>query len=69
MPMLKVWATLMLISACLAGCATNDGNLCDGWKPIIVSESDMKTMSDSTKRQILSHNEFGEKRCGWKPFN
>jgi hypothetical protein len=27
------------------------------------------TMDDSTKRQILSHNEFGMKHCGWKPFN
>ena len=61
--------TLILISACLAGCATNKGAACDGWKPIIVTKTDMLTMDDGTKRQILAHNEFGAKQCGWKPAN
>ncbi len=69
MPRWKVWVALMLTSACLTGCATNKGALCDGWKPIIVTELDAVMMDDSTKRQILSPNEFGETHCGWKPFN
>ena len=61
--------TLTLIAVSIGGCASRRGNLCDGWKPIIVTEMDGLTMDDKTKRQIVSHNEFGEKQCGWKPLD
>lgn len=62
-----VLGTLMLMSVCLAGCeTTNKGAACAGWKPIIVTQIDMLTMDEGTKRQIVAHNEFGEKVCGWK---
>ena len=57
----------MLMSVCLAGCeTTNSGTACAGWAPIVITQMDMLTMDEGTKRQIVGHNEFGEKVCGWK---
>lgn len=58
---------LALTAALTSGCATNPAfkSDCDWTKPIKPSRADV--LSDGTKRQILAHNEAGEKLCGWKP--
>lgn len=58
---------LALTAALTAGCATNPvfKDDCDWVKPILPSRADVLT--PETKRQILAHNEAGEKLCGWKP--
>jgi hypothetical protein len=38
---------------------------CTAWQPIRVSPNDILT--DQTARAILSHDETGERLCGWKP--
>jgi hypothetical protein len=53
---------LLLISESISGCATS-GN-CAGWQQINPSRKD--ALTQGTKRQILSHNEFGEKQGCWK---
>lgn len=57
----------MLIGVSISGCATNPifKDDCDWAQPILPSRSDVLT--PETKRQILAHNEAGEKLCGWKP--
>jgi hypothetical protein len=60
-------AVIGLIAISTSGCATNPifKDDCDWAKPIRPSRSDVLT--DGTKRQILAHNEAGQKLCGWKP--
>lgn len=38
---------------------------CTAWQPIMVSPDDVLT--DATARAILSHDETGQRLCGWKP--
>lgn len=59
---------LLLIAAAsfLAGCATNKGSLCDGWKPIRPTAAEVNDLTDGTVHQILAHNRFGQQNCGWK---
>jgi hypothetical protein len=49
----------------IAGCATTSGDFCDVASAIRPSVDD--SVTDGTKRQIIAHNEFGAKVCGWKP--
>lgn len=57
---------LISIAAILGGCATtSSGDFCDTARTIRASKDDR--LSRETKRQIVAHNEFGEKACGWKP--
>lgn len=56
---------LLLILACLPGCVTR--NNCAGFKPIRPVQSDIETLDPQTKRQILAHNTFGQRQCGWAP--
>lgn len=49
----------------LSGCASATG--CLGWKPIRTSASDLQVISDSLVNQILEHDEYGAKACGWAP--
>jgi len=55
-------ASLTLLTACAGGGAETKG-FCATAKPIMVSRSDILT--DGTARQILAHNEYGEKVCAW----
>jgi hypothetical protein len=32
-----------------------------------VTEAEAMMLTDETARNIISHNEFGEKKCGWQP--
>ena len=63
-----MWARMMLL-ACLAGslagCGIKIGVDCDWAEPIRPSRADHLT--PGTQRQILAHNETGEKLCGWQP--
>ncbi len=62
----KTAASLLLIAASTAGCAT-DLRLksdCDWAQPIWPSRQDVLTRQ--TKEQIASHNEAGAKLCGWR---
>jgi hypothetical protein len=54
---------LILLSGCGAGSAIND--YCVVANPIYVSKKDGFT--PLTARQILDHNETGEKICKWQP--
>jgi hypothetical protein len=57
----------MLIGVSIGGCATSPifKDDCDWARPILPSRSDVLT--PETKRQILAHNQAGEKLCGWRP--
>ncbi|KFC62793.1 hypothetical protein FF80_03360 [Devosia sp. LC5] len=58
------WALPMLTATILAGCGTTSGNFCDVASAIRPSVQD--DMTDGTKRQIVSHNNYGEAACGWR---
>lgn len=58
---------LLLISASplsISGCVTSAGNFCDVAAPITISRTDVLT--DGTASQILKHDSYGTKACGWK---
>lgn len=38
---------------------------CEGWSPIYIEESDSSKISESLSRQLLTHNLYGAKLCGW----
>lgn len=58
---------LMLISASLVGCARQTiGDFCDVSNPIRVSPQTAASMSQAEKRDVLKHNEYGERACGWR---
>ena len=38
---------------------------CTAWQPIYVGGADVLT--DATAKAILSHDETGQRLCGWKP--
>lgn len=55
---------LLVATACAPGLK---GDPCDGWKPIRPTTEDVDRMSDSLATQILQHDEFGMRMCGWEP--
>jgi hypothetical protein len=56
-------ACLTLLVSCATTGPATDG-FCLEAKPIYVSKADVLTAE--TARQILAHNQFGAKKCGWK---
>ncbi|WP_375630870.1 MULTISPECIES: hypothetical protein [unclassified Bartonella] len=61
----KVMLMCMLLS--LTGCATNKyASSCVGWLPIYLSRQDLNAISSNLAREILKHNNLGERLCGWK---
>lgn len=64
--MLLVIATMMLISGCASGSRTS------GWcqlnDPIFITEAEFNSLDRGNKEVIITHNEFGQKKCGWKPI-
>lgn len=61
-------AALVISSLSLAGCATRTeyiDSYCLLAAPITPTKSEVDSMSELTSRQILVHNETGERRCGW----
>ena len=60
--------TLMLLLVLMSGCADGLGrgvSVCTPWQPIYLASSDR--LSEGTVRQIVAHNEVGERLCGWRP--
>ncbi|WP_246257546.1 hypothetical protein [Bartonella gabonensis] len=57
---------LMCTLSFLTGCATNERNSCVGWLPIYLNRQDINVISSNLARDILKHNEQGERLCGWK---
>lgn len=57
---------LLLILFSTQGCLTagSADNSCSGFRAILISDEDV--LSRDTADQILGHNIFGERRCGWK---
>lgn len=55
----------MLIAVSIAGCASPSGNFCTVAKPIYLDTLEGKNSAE--KRDILSHNDKGERLCGWRP--
>ncbi|HEV2570930.1 MAG TPA: hypothetical protein VGU72_04270 [Beijerinckiaceae bacterium] len=55
-------ALLIASASLMNGCATDP---CAGWRPINPSRQD--ALTDGTADQVLSHNRFGAKQCGWLP--
>ena len=54
----------------LGGCATPQGNQCDGWRPIALKQKTAMYIIDHDEQaaeSILTHNEFGERIGCWKP--
>lgn len=56
---------LISVSASIAGCATSSGNFCDVSSAYIPRKGEVYV--ESNKAWIVSHDEYGEKHCGWKP--
>jgi hypothetical protein len=49
----------------LGGCATTTGDFCDVASAIRPSKHD--GMTEGTQKQVLAHNTYGARYCGWKP--
>ena len=61
------WLVLLLltsVSACAPGSVADP---CPAFRPIRPSPSDIDTMSGALLDQLLSHNEIGQRLCGWAP--
>nr|WP_126603727.1 hypothetical protein [Bartonella vinsonii] len=58
---------LMCVLLSLTGCATNKVvSSCVGWLPIYLDKKDLNAISSNLAREILKHNNLGERVCGWK---
>nr|WP_246464806.1 hypothetical protein [Bartonella phoceensis] len=57
---------LMCVLNFLTGCVTNERISCIGWLPIYLDRRDIDVISSHLARDILKHNEQGERLCGWK---
>lgn len=60
---------IAFVMSLLAGCATS-GDWCASNRPVRPTGPtgrDVATMSGGTARQILEHNQMGQKTYGWQP--
>lgn len=46
------------------GCAIGQGNACKTFDPIYLDKQDR--IVESTARQVLTHNEKGQRLCKWQ---
>lgn len=66
-------ALLVALALALAGCASvptggsKGGAFCDVARPLTPSAGDAESLSIGLGRQIVAHNRYGEKSCGWTP--
>lgn len=56
---------MILTTALIAGCQTIAGDFCDVSSAYPAREGVF--YSTAEKRWIVSHNEYGETKCGWEP--
>lgn len=61
---LTLIAFLILLTSCASGGPAPTDSFCATEKPILISKSDVLTAA--TSREILAHNEYGARKCGWK---
>ena len=52
----------LLLGSCATGCPKVEP--CPGFEAIYVHQGDMLT--DATAKEILAHDLYGQKKCGWK---
>jgi len=67
-PLKTRWLLLPLVlfvSGCQSGSPVD--SFCLVSQPIRPTKAQFNAMSDAEARRTLAHNEFGAKRCGWKP--
>lgn len=62
---------LILTAALVAGCVTTkraDPSVwCQTNEPRIVTSAEFAAMTPASKEKLVTHNEYGEAECGWKP--
>lgn len=63
--MCSAFLLMTLVSACNGGPATD--TFCVINEPIRPTRVQIAAMTDEQVRKTLTHNEYGAKRCGWKP--
>lgn len=56
---------ILVLAGLLAACSTTAGDFCFVSQPIRPSSSD--SLTEGTARQVLAHNEYGARVCGWRP--
>lgn len=67
----KLRMTLLALPLCafVSGCQNGSpvDSFCLVSEPIRPTRAQFNAMSDAEARRTLAHNEYGAKRCGWKP--
>lgn len=62
---------LILTAALVAGCVTTkraDPSVwCQTNEPWIATSAELAAMTPASKEKLVTHNEYGEALCGWKP--
>lgn len=61
---LMLIASLILLTNCASTGPVLTDSFCATEKPILISKSDVLTKESA--REILAHNEYGARKCGWK---
>lgn len=62
--MLIACLLMLAVTACANGRATD--TFCATARPIYPTLAEVDAASPETVTSILSHNEYGAERCGWK---
>lgn len=63
-------ASTLLVVVVLTGCTTTGGtggSFCDTARPHRPSAVALAAMNDREVEEMLAHNEFGVRACGWRP--
>lgn len=73
---LRMLTLTLFLGALLIGCAmsgratkpvpTIAPDICSPWRPIYLTKAEAKMLSDESARQILAHNQTGERLCHWQ---
>ena len=56
---------LLVVTGCASGRVTDD--FCLTVQPLRFTQKTIDAMTDDEVADVLKHNEFGAKRCGWMP--
>ena len=67
---LTLFLGALLIGCAMSGRATKTApvapDICSPWRPIYLTKAEAKMLSDESARQILAHNQTGERLCNWQ---